>query len=85
MAGASSIVCFIVWLETIMFINHTICKCMEWNDTNEHDEYSIDDRLQPSPKEDALLDTETPVILTILHLVLQQPPALISVLLSNTQ
>ena len=38
---------------------------MEWNDTNEHDEYSIDDCLQPSPKEDALLDTEIPVVLTI--------------------
>ena len=58
---------------------------MEWNDTKENDEYSIDDRLQPSPKEDALLDTEIPVILTILHLVFQQPPALISVLLSNTK
>ena len=61
----STSVCFIVWLETITFINHTICKRMEWNDTNEHDEYSIDDRLQPSPKEDALLDTEIPVVLTI--------------------
>ena len=65
MAGASTSVCLIVWLETITFINLAICKRMEWNDTNEHDEYFIDDRLQPSPKEYALLDTEIPVVLII--------------------